>query len=108
MLAATMRDAHERGQGIGVDHAYLALTVLELGAGRYDAALRAARRVFDHDSVGVAPLALADLVEAAARCGEIGPRPTGTGAAVGASRRRGDTVGVRDARSRPGTPPHRG
>ena len=28
-----MRDAHERGQGIGVDHAYCALTVLELGAG---------------------------------------------------------------------------
>jgi DNA-binding NarL/FixJ family response regulator len=67
-----MRDAHERGQGIGVDHAYLALTVLELGAGRYDAAFRAARRVVDHDSVGVAPLALADLVEAAARCGETG------------------------------------
>jgi DNA-binding CsgD family transcriptional regulator len=66
-----MRDAHERGQGMGVDHAYLALTVLELGAGRYDAALRAARRVFDHDSVGVAPLALADLVEAAARCAEM-------------------------------------
>ncbi len=67
-----MRDAHERGQGIGVDHAYLALTVLELGAGRYDAALRTARRVFDHDSVGVAPLVLADLVEAAARCAETG------------------------------------
>ena len=67
-----MRDAHERGQGIGVDHAYLALAVLEVGAGRYDAALRAARRVVDHDSVGVAPLALADLVEAAARCGEMG------------------------------------
>ena len=67
-----MRDAHERGQGIGVDHAYLALAVLEVGAGRYDAALRAARRVVDHDSVGVAPLALADLIEAAARCGEMG------------------------------------
>ena len=67
-----MRDAHERGQGIGVDHAYAALTVLELGAGRYVDALRTARRVFDHDSVGVAPLALADLVEAAARCDEMG------------------------------------
>ena len=37
-----MQDAHERGQGIGIDHAYAALAVLELGAGRYDAALRAA------------------------------------------------------------------
>jgi DNA-binding NarL/FixJ family response regulator len=65
-----MRDAHERGQGIGVDHAYAALTVLELGAGQYDAGLRAARRVYDHDSLVLGTLALPDLVEAAARCGE--------------------------------------
>jgi hypothetical protein len=45
-----MQDAHERGQGIGIDHAYTALTILEIGAGRYDAALRAARRVLDHNS----------------------------------------------------------
>ena len=67
-----MQDAHERGQGIGVDHAYAALTILEIGAGRYDAALRAARRVLDHDSVGVAALALADVVESAARGDEMG------------------------------------
>jgi DNA-binding CsgD family transcriptional regulator len=67
-----MQDAHERGQGMGVDQAYAALTVLELGAGRYDAALRAATRVCEHDTVGVAPLALGDLVEAATRCGEMG------------------------------------
>jgi DNA-binding CsgD family transcriptional regulator len=67
-----MQDAHERGQGIGIDHAYAALTILEIGAGRYDAALRAARRVLDHNSVGVAAHALADLVESAARCGEGG------------------------------------
>ena len=36
-----MQDAHERGQGLGIDHAYAALAVLELGAGRYDAAFRA-------------------------------------------------------------------
>lgn len=67
-----MQDAHDRGQGMGVDHAYAALVVLELGAGRYDAALRAARRVFDHDTVGVATVALADVVESAARCGDTG------------------------------------
>jgi DNA-binding NarL/FixJ family response regulator len=67
-----MQDAHERGAGMGVDQAYAALTVLELGAGRYDAALRAATRVCEHDSFGVAPLALGDLVEAATRCGESG------------------------------------
>ncbi len=66
-----MQDAHERGQGIGIDHAYAALTVLELGAGRYDAALRAARHIFDHDSIALGTLALADLVEAAARCSEM-------------------------------------
>jgi DNA-binding NarL/FixJ family response regulator len=67
-----MRDAHERGQGIGVDHAYAALTVLELGAARYDDALRAARHLYDHDSIAVGTLALPDLVEAAVRCGDPG------------------------------------
>ena len=89
-----MQDAHERGQGIGIDHAYAALTVLELGAGRYDAALRPARHLFDHDSIVLGTLALPDVVEAAARCGDVGPRRTGTGAAVGTSRRVGDTVGA--------------
>jgi DNA-binding CsgD family transcriptional regulator len=65
-----MRDAHERGQGIGIDHAYAALTVLELGAGRYGDALRTARQICAHDSVGVATLALADTVEAAVRSDE--------------------------------------
>jgi DNA-binding CsgD family transcriptional regulator len=67
-----MQDAHERGAGIGVDHAYAALSVLELGAGRYDAVLRAARHIFDHDSIVLGTLALPDLVEAAARCNDIG------------------------------------
>jgi DNA-binding CsgD family transcriptional regulator len=66
-----MQDAHERGQGIGIDHAYAALAILELGAGRYDAALRVGRHVLDHDSVVLGTLALADVVEAAARCGEL-------------------------------------
>ena len=66
-----MQDAHERGAGIGIDHAYAALSVLELGAGRYDAALRAARHIFDHDSIVLGTLALPDLVEAAARCGDM-------------------------------------
>ena len=66
-----MQDAHERGAGIGIDHAYAALSVLELGAGRYDAALRAARHIFDHDSIVLGTLALPDLVEAAARCSDM-------------------------------------
>ncbi len=64
------QDGHERGQGIGIDHAYAALTVLDLGAGRYDGALRAARQLFDHDSIVLGTNSLADVVEAAVRCGE--------------------------------------
>ena len=63
-----MQDAHERGQGIGIDHAYAALLVLELGAGRYDAALRAARHLVDHDTVVLGTIALPDVIEAATRC----------------------------------------
>ena len=66
-----MQDAHERGAGLGIDHAYAALCVLELGAGRYDAALRAGRHIFDHDSIVIGTLALPDLVEAAARCSDM-------------------------------------
>jgi DNA-binding CsgD family transcriptional regulator len=66
-----MQDAHERGQGIGIDHAYAALAILELGAGRYDAALRAGRHLLEHDGVVLGTLALANVVEAAARCGEL-------------------------------------
>lgn len=65
-----MQDGHERGQGTAIDRAYAALVVLEIGNGRYAAALRAAGRVHDHDDVAVGALALTDLVEAAARCGE--------------------------------------
>ena len=89
-----MQDAHERGQGIGVDQAYAALTVLELGAGRYDAALRAARHLYDHDSVVLGTLALADLVEAATRCGETGHRRTSGRATLRTSRRVRHTVGA--------------
>lgn len=64
-----LRDAHDRGQGIGLDHGYAALTVLELGAGHYEAALRAAQRVADHDAIPLGVLVLADHVEAAVRAG---------------------------------------
>ena len=65
-----MQDAHERGEGRGIDQAQEALLVLELGSGRYEAALRLARRQADRDGVGAGTLALADIVEAAVRCDE--------------------------------------
>lgn len=65
-----MQEGHERGRGIDIDQAYAALTVLEIGGGRYDAALRTAQRTVQHDATGLGTVALADLVEAATRCGE--------------------------------------
>jgi DNA-binding CsgD family transcriptional regulator len=67
-----MQDAHERGQGMGIDHAYAALLVLELGAARYDAALRAARHLVDHDTVALGTIALPDVIEAATRGNDTG------------------------------------
>ncbi len=98
-----MQDAHERGQGIGIDHAYAALAVLELGAGRYDAALRAGRHILDHDSVVLGTLALADIVEAAARCGEMVVAEQALDRLSKRATAVGDTVGGRDAGARPGT-----
>ena len=63
-----MQQGHERGQGIAVDQAYAALTLLELSCGRYDAALRTAQRCVSHDTMGLGTLALADLIESATRC----------------------------------------
>ena len=62
-----MHDAHERGQGLGIDHAYAALVVLELGAGRYEQARRAARHLVDHDAVVLGTITLPDVIEAATR-----------------------------------------
>jgi DNA-binding CsgD family transcriptional regulator len=65
----TARDANARGQGIGVDHAHYALALFELGRCQYDAALVAGRAAVAHDSIYVVPMALPELVEAAARSG---------------------------------------
>jgi DNA-binding CsgD family transcriptional regulator len=65
-----MQEGHERGEGIAIDQAYAALTVLEIGAGRYDAALRTAQRRVEQDAMGLGTVALADLVESASRCGQ--------------------------------------
>jgi DNA-binding CsgD family transcriptional regulator len=65
-----MQEGHERGEGIAIDQAYAALTVLEIGDGHYDAALRAAQRSVERAGGGLGTVALADLVEAAARCGQ--------------------------------------
>jgi DNA-binding CsgD family transcriptional regulator len=47
-----------------------AAAVLNNGLGRYDAALDAARRAFEHDELGFTPLVVPELAVAASRTGE--------------------------------------
>ena len=47
-----------------------AAAVLYNGIGRYDAALDAARRAFEHDHLGYTPFVVPELAEAASRTGE--------------------------------------
>ncbi|WP_103349490.1 AAA family ATPase [Amycolatopsis sp. CA-128772] len=66
----TARQASARGQLRLVSLADYGRAVLYNGLGRHDAALAAARRVFDHDVVGFQGLATAELAEAASRTGD--------------------------------------
>jgi DNA-binding CsgD family transcriptional regulator len=67
----TMRGALTRAQGIEFTFAHYALAVLANGLGRYDDALRAARRATEAPALWVETMALPELVEAAARSGEL-------------------------------------
>jgi DNA-binding CsgD family transcriptional regulator len=69
LAVVTARDANARGQGIGVDYAHYAVALFELGRCQYNAALAEAREAVAHDSLYVVPMALPELVEAAARSG---------------------------------------
>ncbi len=66
----TARDAAGRGQLRLVTLADYGRAVLYNGLGRHDAALAAARRVFDHDVVGFQGLVTTELAEAASRTGD--------------------------------------
>jgi len=64
-----VRDCVERGHGVGVTMAHYALAILELGLGRYEAALTCALNVYQDDPPDLGTHVLPDLVEAAARSG---------------------------------------
>jgi DNA-binding CsgD family transcriptional regulator len=64
------REATARGEGSMVCVVQCATAVLEIGRGRYKAALAAAREACEADYLFGATLTLPDLVEAAARSGE--------------------------------------
>lgn len=70
LAEACMRDAFARELGLHVAFAHLAIAVLELGLGHYEAALTAARTACEEPGLCVVTSALPELVEAAVRAGE--------------------------------------
>jgi DNA-binding CsgD family transcriptional regulator len=68
-IAAEMAD---RGIGSGVSYVHTWLAVLEVGLGNYREALGHAQHAYREDSLATGCFALPELVEAAARCGELG------------------------------------
>ena len=72
VAAAVTREATGAGRGAQIIFGQYCLAVLELGLGNYQAALRHALGVYKDDAPFSTALALPDLVEAAARCGETG------------------------------------
>ena len=69
-VAAAARSATKCGLGWKLVYLEYALAVLELGQGHYEEALAAAPHGYD-ESVILSCFALPDLIEAAARCGEL-------------------------------------
>jgi DNA-binding CsgD family transcriptional regulator len=69
LIEAQVHAATARGEGRALTLAEYATAVLENGLGHYEAALVAAQRACEHDEMIVLGWALAELVEAAVRCG---------------------------------------
>ncbi|MFJ9535782.1 AAA family ATPase [Streptomyces sp. NPDC101225] len=73
VIGATLEDAAARGEGIGVVFAEGASAVLANGLGRYDEAMAAGERANAYDADPAALCwTLAELAEAAVRCGAAG------------------------------------
>ena len=65
-----IRDCTERGSGFGLSAVHHALTVLELGLGNYEAALKSAVAIYEEDGLAIGTLILPEMVEAGTRCDE--------------------------------------
>jgi DNA-binding CsgD family transcriptional regulator/tetratricopeptide (TPR) repeat protein len=66
---ATIKDAIARGEGLGVQLAQWTIAVLQNGLGQYEDALEAAEQATDERGLFISTWALAELIEAAVRCG---------------------------------------
>jgi DNA-binding CsgD family transcriptional regulator len=73
MVQDALADVVARGEGMGITVAEWAIAVRDNGFGRYEPALAAARRAADHlpERAASTSWALVELIEAAARSGEI-------------------------------------
>jgi DNA-binding CsgD family transcriptional regulator len=69
-IAASVREATARGEGLGVQIGDRATAILSIGLGHYADALTAAQHAAEGNLGPFTAQALPDLVEAAARCGE--------------------------------------
>ena len=71
LIEATLREATARGLGRFVTLATHASAVLYNGLGRHDAARDAASRAFERHVVGLEPLVVPELIEAASKTGDV-------------------------------------
>jgi len=71
LAEAVVAEAVERGQGMTIKIVNFILSVLELGLGRYDEALKLSLPVFEADPWYVCSMNLADLIEAAVRSDDL-------------------------------------
>ena len=72
-LAASVTDeVLERGEGLGLSAAQWALATAYNNLGRYEQALAAAQRAGDYHDLGFSDWSLAELIQAAVRCGRPG------------------------------------
>jgi DNA-binding CsgD family transcriptional regulator len=72
LRAAIIPDATARGEGFGVEAAEWAAATLHIGKGEYADAVAAAQRAYDPEGLGFNVWVLPELIEAAARNGDIG------------------------------------
>jgi DNA-binding CsgD family transcriptional regulator len=71
LIRATVQIATEGGAGVLAGLADWASAVLDNGLGRYATAKDAAQRAFGRDELGLGPLVVPELAEAAARTGDV-------------------------------------
>jgi DNA-binding CsgD family transcriptional regulator len=71
LIETTVQEATARGLGRFVTLASCARAVLDNSLGRHEAARDAALRAFERDEVGLGPMVVPELVEAAARTGDL-------------------------------------